>query len=240
MGRSILLFTLSSVLWAQTPQEPAHIRFFQAVPGTAQIGGTVTIRWSASGVERVRLEPLGVELPAEGEMQWAVQGRTVFWLNAVNVKGGQSTPLVVEPLPEPVRVRPDQPGFLLGAAQPSEVGPPPVAAPQPGAALPPATAPARREPARVWIQFATMTDPHYAARLHRKLARLPGVTLCLAERVRQGSARKRLCLRAGPYRSVRAARYRMQRLEPMLLAMNLKPLVILDRSSVQPVYLAAR
>ena len=52
MGRSLLLFTLSTVLCAQAPQEPAHIKFFQAV-NAAQKGGTVTIRWSATGVERL-------------------------------------------------------------------------------------------------------------------------------------------------------------------------------------------
>ena len=223
MGRSLLLFTLSTVLCAQAPQEPAHIKFFQAV-NAAQKGGTVTIRWSATGVERVRLEPLGVELPATGEMKWPVQDRIVFWLNAV-IKGGQSTPLVVEPLPEPVIAQPAPPQLLLGAAN------------QPGTAAPvPAAGHARA--GRAWIQFATMTDPRYAERLRRRLGRCQGLTLTLSEQARHGSARKRLRLRAGPFRTLRAARYRVRRLEAVLAAMNLKPLVILDRSAVQQVYVA--
>jgi len=222
MGRSLLLFTLSTVLCAQAPQEPAHITFFQAVPGNARKGDTVTIRWSATGVERVRLEPLGVELPATGEMKWPVQDRIVFWLNAVNIKGGQSTPLVVEPLPAPVIAQPAPPRLLLGAASPPGTAAP-VPAPTSGHA---------------WIQFATFNNPRYAERLRRRLGRCQGLTLTLSEQVRHGSARKRLRLRAGPFRTLRAARYRVRRLEAVLAALNLKPLVILERSAVQPVYMA--
>jgi hypothetical protein len=237
MWHALLLVSLSSVLWSQVPQEPAHIRFFKAVPDTVPRGGTVTIRWSATGVDRVRLEPLGLELPAEGEMNWPVQGRCVFWLNAVNLSGGQSAPLVVDFRPEPIQVQPPQ--LPPPTAQPPSFQPPQLALaaqarPRHGAA--PARHPAQ---GRAWIQLAVMTSPRYSARLRRRLARLPGIALTPSPWGSQASARREV-LRAGPFRSLGAARYRLRLLEPRLAALHLKPLVILDRSAIEPVLLAAR
>ena len=120
--RIALLSLLPSLLCAQLPPEPASIQVFQATAQAVRRGGTVTLRWSVAGTDRVRLEPLGQDLPSRGELTQPVNGRTVFWLHATNLRGGQSMPLVVELLPD------DQAFPNLNGVQPLPAVAPPVPA----------------------------------------------------------------------------------------------------------------
>jgi pyruvate/2-oxoglutarate dehydrogenase complex dihydrolipoamide acyltransferase (E2) component len=123
---------------AQAAPEPAHIQVFQTTAKAVRRGDTVTLRWAATGADQVRLEPLGLILPAKGEITHLVTGRTVYWLNVSNAAGGQSVPLVVDLLPEA-----PAPAVATGPAALPPSTTPPALAPT---TTPPALTPALPSP----------------------------------------------------------------------------------------------
>ncbi len=243
--KRLLLSFLPCLLSAQVVPGPAHIQVFQTTAKTVRRGDTVTLRWSATGADRVRLEPLGLILPAKGEITHMVTGRIVYWLHVTNVAGGQSVPLVVDLLPEePAPAVPAGPLPVSPAVSPELprlADLPPV--PSPKAALPAAapTPPARRiarrhGPRRVWIQFAATVSSKGAARLQRKLQRVAATESTLLVRHRR-SGRTLQLIRNGPFPSVQAARVRLQELAPALQALKIKPVILVGPP--QPMALAS-
>ena len=249
---------------AQAAPEPAHIQVFQTTARAVRRGDTVTQRWAATGADQVRLEPLGLILPAKGEITHLVTGRTVYWLNVSNAAGGQSVPLVVDLLPEALA-----PTVPAGpAARPSTLSPavapalPSASTPAPPsflpvlseapklAELPPSPAPAvlpapavrrlarHRSPRRAWIQFAATTSPGVAARLQGRLRRAAGMDATLVAR-RRRSGRMLHLVRNGPFPSVQAARLRLRELAPALAALHLRPVILVGPpQAVAGTYLA--
>jgi len=240
--RRLLLSFLTCILTAQATPEPARIQTFQTNAKAVRRGATVTLRWNATGADQVRLDPLGLILPAKGEVTHLVTGRMVYWLHVFNAAGGQSTPLVVELLPEEA-----VPGLAVPA-----VPVPPMSVASPGvpmtapperprlAELPriPAPAPALLRVALpmtrrlaghtrpVYIQFATTVSTRGAARLQRTLLRVATTDAQVTVRHRR-SGRPFLVLRSGPFPSVQAANLRLQALAPTLKRLNLKPILVL-------------
>jgi hypothetical protein len=226
--RIALLSLLPSLLCAQLPPEPASIQVFQATAQAVRRGGTVTLRWSVAGTDRVRLEPLGQDLPSRGELTQPVNGRTVFWLHATNLRGGQSMPLVVELLPD------DQAFPNLNGVQPLPAVAPPVPAapallhvPIPAlAALPPKRRLVRRSgPRPAWIQFAAMVNPRYIGKLQRKLLRTAATEATLVSKPRRSGAPMQF-IRSGPFTNVQAARRRLRELAPVMASLQLRPIII--------------
>jgi hypothetical protein len=210
--RRLLLSFLPCLLAAQAVPEPARIQAFQTTAKAVRRGGAVTLRWSATGADQVRLDPLGLILPAKGELTHLVTGRTVYWLHVTNAAGGQSAPVVVDLLPE-------EPALAL---------PPPPAPPELPrlAALPPAHRHARRRgPRRAWIQFAATVSPQGAERLRRNLQRVAAMDATLLARARRAGRPYQL-VRTGPFPSVQVARLRLEALAPAMQALNLKPIIV--------------
>ncbi|WP_306598934.1 hypothetical protein [Geothrix sp. 21YS21S-2] len=227
--KRILLSLLPCLLAAQTV--PAHIEAFQTTAKAVRRGGTVTLRWSATGVDQVRLDPLGLILPAKGEITHLVTGRTVYWLHVTNGAGGQSAPLVVDLLPEePVPAPPPTPApSVLPPMMPLER---PRLAALP--AVPSSPAPVLRvalplphhAPRAVWIQFAATVSPRGAARLQRTLLRTAATESSLVVRHRRAGRPYQL-VRSGPFPSVQAARLHLQGLAPAMKALRIRPIVVL-------------
>jgi hypothetical protein len=92
---------MSCALAVLVSQEPAAIQTFRAVPGVVPRGGSVTLQWTTTGTDQVKLEPLGLELPPQGWVRFPLAGRTTFWLHAFNEVGGVSLPVVVNLEGEP-------------------------------------------------------------------------------------------------------------------------------------------
>lgn len=253
--KRFLLPLLPCLLAAQTV--PAHIDAFQATAKAVARGGSVTLRWSATGVDQVRLDPLGLILPAKGELTHLVTGRTVYWLHVTNGAGGQSTPLVVDVLPEaPVPAPAPVPSMLPLPQVPSALPPltaperprlaalptvPSSAAPVLRVALPLAEAGARRPGSRtVWIQYAATVSTRGAARLQRSLLRTAATPSTLLVRNRR-SGRPFQLVRSGPFPTVRAARQHLQSVAPAMKALGIKPIVVLGPPqplTLGPTYIA--
>ena len=243
--RHLLLSLLPCLLSAQVLPEPAHIQTFQTTAKAVRRGGTVTLRWSATGADQVRLDPLGLILPAKGELTHLVTGRTVYWLHITNAAGGQSAPLVVDLLPEEPATAVTPAPLLVAPVLPPELprlaALPPVAQPQ---ARPPQVAPSqvpllpvalaattprrlvrRHGPRRVWIQFAVTVSARGAARVQRSLQRAAALDSTLLVRNRR-SGRPFQLIRTGPFPSVAAARARLQELGPAMQALKFKPILV--------------
>jgi hypothetical protein len=242
--RHLLLSLLPCIVVAQPAPEPARIQAFQVSAATVHKGGSVTLRWSVTGATQVRLEPLGLVLPAQGEITHLVTGRTIYWLNASNQAGGQSRPLVVEVLPDEPLPAVLQPALPVQPLAPPVAPTPglPVAAPQLAALAAPAAkaaeAPAalpaqpvrraahRRLTRRAYIQFATMVSTRPIAGLRRNLKRLAATDSTVLTRHRHSGRPFRL-IRSGPFPTVQAARQRLRELEAALKPLNLRPIVVL-------------
>lgn len=229
--KRILLSFLPCFLSAQIIPEPAHIQVFQTTAKAVHRGATVTLRWSVTGTEQVRLDPLGLVLPAKGEITHRVTSRIVYWLHVTNAVGGQSVPLVVDLLP-------DEPALAVPAVPPlalpewprlTDLSPVPQSqAPALPVALPPPPArrlARRRGPRRVWIQFAATCSTKGAARLKRNLKRFAAMDSTLLVRNRR-TGRPFQLIRNGPFPSLQAARLRLQELAPAMQAMKIKPIII--------------
>jgi hypothetical protein len=225
--KRILLSMLPCFLSAQIIPEPAHVQAFQTTAKAVHRGATVTLRWSTTGAEQVRLDPLGLVLPAKGEITHLVTSRTVYWLHVTNAVGGQSVPLVVDLLPdEPALAVPAVP-LLTPPEMPRLTDLPPQAPALPVAMpTPPARRLARRRgPRRVWIQFAATVSTKGAARLKRNLQRIAATDSTLVTRYRRSGRPFRL-IRNGPFPSLQAARLRLQELAPALQAMKINPIIV--------------
>ncbi|BDU74449.1 SPOR domain-containing protein [Mesoterricola silvestris] len=240
--KRILLSLLPCLLAAQTV--PAHIDAFQATARAVRRGGTVTLRWSATGVDQVRLDPLGLILPAKGEITHLVSGRTVYWLHVTNGAGGQSVPLVVDLVPEEPAPLPPVPSILsplMPPERPRMAALPDVPAPAPGVALPPPDRAAHPQGARtVWIQFAATVSSRGASRLQRTLLRTAATESTLQVRHRR-SGRPFQLVRSGPFPSVQAARQHLLGLSRAMKALGIRPMVILGPAqplSPVPIYVA--
>jgi hypothetical protein len=227
--RRLLLSFLPCLLSAQAVPGPAHIQTFQTTAKAVRRGGTVTLRWSATGADQVRLEPLGLVLPAKGEITHTVTGRTIYWLHVTNASGGQSVPLVVDLLPEDMA--PAGPRWAGPPELPRLADLPPVLPPQtPVLPVPAAAPPARRlarrhAPRRAWIQFAATVSPRGAARLQRDLQRVATTRSTLVVRHRR-KGRPFQMIRTGPFPSAQAARLRLLELAPALQALNITPIIV--------------
>ncbi|MDR3671870.1 MAG: hypothetical protein P4L36_13565 [Holophaga sp.] len=232
--KRLLIPLLPCLLSAQVVPGPARIQVFQTTAKAVRKGSTVTLRWSATGADQVRLEPLDLILPARGEITHTVTGRTVYWLHVSNATGGQSVPLVVDLLPEEsapaIPTIPAGPPMVPIAAAPERpklAALPPSPSPQ-APALP--AAPARRMARhrgtrRVWIQFAATASTKGAARLRWKLKRVAATESTLQVRNRR-SGRPLQLVRNGPFPSVQAARLRLRELAPAMQAMGIRPIIL--------------
>jgi cell division protein FtsN len=197
-----LFFSLlvTGALAGQAPMEPARIRFFRADPPAVAAGGTVTLSWSATGVDTVRLEPLGQEFPAQGQVNQVIQAQATFWLHANNAYGGQDAPLVVNLDTAPaLPVRPAPPAALPQAAP---------AAPQSG----------------FWIQFGAFADPGNATKLSADLRRLAAVEVTVDPLPMAGRPTLQR-LRLGPFPSRAAALARLRQIHPRIRSLKLRPIV---------------
>ncbi len=213
--RFILCTTPAVMLWAD---EPARIEAFTAMPAAVRRGSPVTLAWSATGTDRVKLHPLGVELPSKGSISHALIGRTTFWLSAVNAWGGQTLPVVVDVLPDEPAPTPPAPARAV---------PNPVPAPAPSPAPTPSPAPPHVPMAgSVWIQFAALSLPDGIARLQEDLRRAAGLSTTLSGVPDPQDPRRTLQrVRLGPFATPRAAKARLQELQPRLAGLGLKPFV---------------
>jgi cell division septation protein DedD len=146
------------------------------------------------------LEPLNQDFPAEGHVTYVLKERTIFWLHAVNDRGGHSVPLVVEPLPR------EEPVQTAVAAEGPEVR----SAPPDGA----------------WIQFVALEKVDQLPSLRKSLERITGSELAVFEVQAPGTTERVLHrLRMGPFHTVREARTRLRQLQPKLRRLHLKPIV---------------
>lgn len=243
--RRLLLPLLPCLLSAQATQEPARIQAFQATAKSVRRGEAVTLRWSATGADHVRLDPLGLILPAKGEITQMVSARMVYWLHVVNASGGQSLPLVVELLPEtPVPAVPPVAAPMLPAAPPAPVRTAPLqqpAAPEdrpklagmkpPQPRALPASQPAAHREARrpgqrrAWIQFAAMVSPRAVTRLQRSLQRVASADSIVLVRHRHAGRPFQL-VRGGPFPTLHEARLRLRELGPAMRALGLRPIIL--------------
>ncbi len=208
---------LAGLLGVPIPPDSASIRQFEATPPAARPGDKVTLSWHAVGTDRVRIEPLGLEVPANSWLTFTLRERTTFWIHADNLKGGQSIPLGVE--------------LITPAALPEVAGPPaPPPAPAPVPAKPAGPPPAERtRPGTVWIQFAALWDPWNAAMLRKDLKRLLGIDATVALLDPSGPSGPKLQrIRLGPFPSRQAARLRLKLLRARLRRMKLAPIVTVD------------
>jgi hypothetical protein len=229
--RRLLFALLPCLLAAQAVPEAARIETFQSTAKVVRRGDTVTLRWAATGTSQVRLDPLGLILPAKGEITHMVTGRITYWLHVSNLTGGQSVPLVVELVPEtPVPAVPTLP--VIPAELPKLAALPQTTLPQPPAlpvALPatPARRVARRHGSRrAWIQFAATVSVKGANRMQRNLQRVAALDSTLLVRNRRVGRPYQL-IRFGPFPSAQAAALRLQELAPSMRALNIKPIIIL-------------
>jgi hypothetical protein len=200
------LILATSLCGAQLPQDPARIQIFEAVPRFVKAGEAVELRWSATGTEQVRLEPLEQFFPPVGQVIYVPRERTVFWLHATNARGGQSIPVVVEILPATT-----DSGPWVGAR--SEHPQPRVVPSEQG----------------IWIQLAALADTTNAERLNLDVSRRTGLKVVLSEIEppdQPGLVLHRL--RIGPFASIREARSRLRSLQPKLRILRLKPIVVVN------------
>jgi len=220
-----VLFLLCTAGGFLLAEEPARIQVFQAMPTSVRRGAPVTLEWSATGTDRVKLEPLGVHLPAKGSLSHPLIGRTTFWLSAVNDWGGQTLPVVVDVLPdEPPPPRP----AIVPPTQPPVQPPdkPPVPVPIPKVAKLPAMPAPSAQAGTVWIQFAALSAPASVARLQGDLRRTAGIEAVLSDVADpQNPGRTLQRVRLGPFATPRAAKARLQELKPRLAGLALKPYV---------------
>jgi len=199
---SYLAFPLiCSLLLAQAPQEAARVQFFQASSQAVRRGGSVTLRWSASGADRVRIEPLDQEFPAQGEVTAVVRDRTTYWLHVFNLKGSQSVPLKVDLLPD--------------------APPAPPAAPAVPRVVP-------AVPGQAWIQFAALADPGNVAKLQQELRRAAGIEVSVSQVAAGAAGADPQRVRLGPFHSAAEARRRLKQIQPRIRSLHLKPFVALD------------
>jgi hypothetical protein len=231
--KRLLLAILPCLLSAQVAPEAARIQTFQSTAKVVRRGDTVTLRWAATGTGQVRLDPLGLILPAKGEITHTVTGRITYWLHVSNSTGGQSVPLVVDLVPETTApVLPAVPLPVMPAELPKLAALPQTALPQPPAL--PSAAPAiptrrvarRHGGRRAWIQFAATVSVKGANRMQRNLQRVAALDSTLLVRNRRAGRPYQL-IRYGPFPSAQAAAHRLQELAPSMRALNIKPIVIL-------------
>lgn len=240
-----VLFLLCTAGGFLLAEEPARIQVFMAMPAAVRRGSPVTLEWSATGTDRVKLEPLGVQLPAKGSLSHPLIGRTTFWLSAVNDWGGQTLPVVVDilpdepPPPRPATVPPTPPPVQPSThspVQPSTHSPvhpsvksavrSPDPAPIPKAAKPPATSASPAGTGAIWIQFAALSAPASITRLQGDLRRAAGIETVLSDVADpQDPGRTLKRVRLGPFATPRAAKARLQELKPRLAGLALKPYV---------------
>ena len=224
-----VLFLLYTALGFVLAEEPARIQVFQAMPTSVRRGAPVTLEWSATGTDRVKLEPLGVHLPAKGSLSHPLIGRTTFWLSAVNDWGGQTLPVVVDvlpdepPPPQPAIVPPTQPPVQPPLQQPVK---PTVPVPVDKVAKPSAMPAAPAQAGAIWIQFAALSAPAGIARLQGDLRRAAGIEAVLSDVPDpQDPSRTLQRVRLGPFATPRAAKARLEELKPRLAGLALKPYV---------------
>lgn len=246
--RRILIPILPCLLAAQPTPEPARIQAFQATAKAVRRGAPVTLRWSVTGADQVRLDPIGLILPAKGEITHMVAGRTVYWLHVANASGGQSAPLVIEVMPEeglPPQPQPPLLAPVLPVDLPKLADLPafPVLQARPVQAT--GAVATRRDLRRkgsrqVWIQYAALVSPRMVLRLQRSLQKVAATESTVQGHARR-SGRPYHLVRSGPYGSVLEARTRLHAMAPALQRLNLRPIVILgpfQGLGPAPVYLA--
>ena len=77
------------------PTIAPRIDSFNATPSVVAPGGEVLLQWETSGAEQVSIEPLGQDLPPDGERRVRVQSDQFYTLTASNMAGQISTNLSV-------------------------------------------------------------------------------------------------------------------------------------------------
>lgn len=205
--RLLPITLMTSLLWAQMPDHPARIKVFEASSKRVNAGDIVELRWAAMDADNVRLDPPGQDFPSVGKMAYMPKGRTVFWLFASNLRGGQSIPLIVEVIPPKTPVVPVPP-------RRREI---PKAAPHP------------LGPGGIWIQFAACETLPRAQDLQKTLSRLLGKEIKLFEikdPEHPGQTLHRV--RVGPFPSFKEARKILREIQPQVRPMGLKPIVADD------------
>ncbi|HLO68481.1 MAG TPA: hypothetical protein VK188_15770 [Holophaga sp.] len=233
--RNLLIAFMPCLLAAQVPQDGARVQSFQASAKAVRKGGTVTLRWSAAGADTVRLEPVGLVLPARGEITHRIEDRTIYWLHVTNATGGHSVPLVVDLIPEPLPPAPAPMPLPQPALQPELPRLATLPAVPPSPALPvnrPEPRPVqvahvtvRTQAARkTWIQFASVVGTRKAARLRSSLLRLASAETSVV--VRRGKGRTYQVVRSLAFPTAQEARTRLAELEPALRALRIRPMLV--------------
>lgn len=233
--RYLLYAFMPCLLAAQVPQDGARIQSFQASAKAVRKGGTVTLRWSAAGADTVRLEPVGLVLPARGEITHRIEDRTIYWLHVTNATGGHSVPLVVDlipealpaapapmPLPQPA-LQPDLPRLAaLPALPPSQ--PLPSNRPAPRIVHVAQVTVRPQATRKTWIQFASVVGTRRAARIQSSLLRLASAETSVV--VRRGKGRTYQVVRSLAFPSIQEANARLAELEPALRALRIRPMLV--------------
>ena len=207
--KTLSFILVSSLLSAQLPKDPARIQVFEAIPRIAKAGEPVELHWSASGTERVRLEPQDQDFPPDGRVTIVPRERTVFWLHASNVWGGQSLPLVVDILPEGGLVDPSRRSMNEGTGDSMALSPPASSG--------------------IWIQLAALAEASGADNLAKEVLRRTGIKVARFE-FEDPEVPGRILhrVRIGPWSSIHEAKTRLRSLQAKLRPLQLKPFVAVD------------
>ncbi len=180
-----------------TPPRLPIIQGFVSNRAVVAPGEPVELIWSVEGCETVRLDPPGQDVPAHGRMKVHPTTRTVYWLTATSLMGGEMRPLTIEVQPPPTPM-------------------PPGPRPNPG--------PEAVEPGGVWIQCAAFRKRSRAEALALKLADRTGrVPLIQEARLPNGLVVARV--RLGPYAKVPEALRVLHQLAPQLNELGAKAFV---------------
>ncbi len=190
---------VSTVLWSQGAPKSARVLLLEALPRTVKAGSRVELAWATQDATRVILDPPGEEVPPMGRRVVMPQGSAIYWLHAMNTRGGQSVPVAVtvepesksEPRPGPEPTPPAGPGF--------------------------------------WIQFAALANEARAREIQGKLAITNGELVRLSRVETLASPGVTLHrIRMGPFPTQRAARLRLRQIRAGAQALGLKPVVMAE------------
>jgi hypothetical protein len=248
----MLLFCISPPHVQAAPSPAlAVIRRFEADRREIHVGETFELSWEATGVETLRLEPLGVRQPPCGTLRLSLTESTTFWLSAVNLAGGEMRPLVIRVLPGAPAVQ--TPALVVATESPkSEAssrtpgrsvvealwGKPAVRSIKlessrknfalPSPAPEPARALDRTQGGQTWwIQFSAVTTRTAAEALVDELSRRFGTPFVIQEApYHRNPGQTIFRVRSGPFRKREAARRQLQSWTSQLRETQYAPVVM--------------
>ncbi len=180
-----------------TPPRMPVILGFVSDRAAVSAGEPVELIWSVEGVETVRLEPLGQEVPARGRLKVRPTVSTTYWLTATSQVGGETRPLKIDVHPAKAPMKPG-PVSAVKPENPAEGG--------------------------AWIQFASFQERPRAEAWAQALAEQIGQEPVVREgTLPNGQVMMRV--RLGPYPGVPEALRTLRSLTPKLRGLATKPFV---------------